>query len=189
MYTHLAIVVLVISNLVFSSSDLQDAVHAKVASKVYFTSDFRDLQTAIYIRHCELKNVDPNFWKLVKVFFREKQINLQSNTEMLLDSQLSYKKIEFEALTLVIKLIQILVEQQVSVEKSQMISIEDGCKKKTLVLNAKVSDWHRKLIFLDDLLVIKASIEKDDNKKQVALKSILDSLDKQIKHEALVELK
>ena len=189
MYNYLAIGILLIFHIAFASTDLHDAVHAKVGSKVYFTSDFRDLQSAIYIRHCELKNVDPNFWKLVKIFFQDKQVNFKPSIEVLLDTQLSYKKTEFEVLVLVIKLIQILVDQQVSIQKSAMISIEEGCLKKGLVVNSKVNEWHSKLIFLDDLLVSKANIEKDENKKQVAIKSIFDSLDKQIKHEALVELK
>jgi len=167
----------------------QDAVHAKVASKVYFTSDFIDLQTAIYIRNCEEKKLGLPFWRLVKDFFPDKQAKIKLSDESLLDEKLSYKKAEFEALILVIKLVQILVEQQVSIQKSQNVSYKEDCLPMGKKLSLKTKEWHSKLIFLDDLLVSKANIEKDESKKQIALKSILDSLHKQVKHEALVELK
>jgi hypothetical protein len=171
-----------------TSENYQDAVHAKVATKVYFTSDFIDLQTAIYTRICEEKG-DPDFWKLVKEFSSDKNITSKLSTDKLLDNNLSLKKSEIESLILVLKLIQVLVDQQVSVQNSKDISVNSQCLPKGKVASLKIKEWHNKLIFLGDLLISKANIEKDEKKKQSALKSILESLDKQIKHEILIDVK
>lgn len=176
-----------ITSILVAKEELSDAVHARVSTRVYFTSDFVNLQNAIILRGCELNNSEPSFLKLVKNFYKDQKTNLNLSDKNLADEKLSFKKNELEALIIIIKLIQVLVEQQVSVQKSNPNPISAACSSKARI-NANVKDWYNKLIFLDDLLALKANIEKDENKKSAALKSILDSLDKQMKHEVMIKL-
>lgn len=173
----------------FAETTNIDAVHAKVASKVYFTSDFINLQKAISLRICELRGQDPNFLTLVKSYYKDKGIETKVTSSTLGNEKLSFKKQELDVLIIIVKLIQVLVEQQVSAPKSHTAAISSECLNIVSASGStQIQDWRSKLIFLDDLLEIKASIEKDQNKKQIALKSILDSLDKQLKHEVMIKL-
>lgn len=186
----LFIFVLVLATQLLQAEVVQlDSVHVKVASKIYFTSDLVDLQKAFLVRICELQGKNPKFLTLIMSYYKDKDIDLNMSHEKLTDEKLSYKKNEFEVLVMTLKLIQVLVEQQVSIGKSVVGDVSTVCLKKISPNEfLKIKNWYDKLFFLDDLLELKASIEKDEKKKQIALKSILDSLDKQVKHEAMVKL-
>lgn len=163
-----------------------DAVHMRISSKVYLTSDVDDVRQAILYRYCSLKGKTPFFLELIRDYLSEKGIKVGLTYKDFKNKDILKSKNEIEAFVLIIKLFQVLVEQQVSIQESKITELKEDCPevdKKISVLNT-----FNKVIYLEDLLSIKTNLEKDVKKKQLALKSILDSLDKQVKHEILVDV-
>lgn len=184
-YIYVQLLICLVAVNVFAAG-FSDAVHLKVSLKAYLTSDLDDVRQALVYRFCTLKGKSPYFLELIQDYLSEKAIKTDLSSENFKDKAILNKKNELEAIALVIKLFQVLVDQQVSVQESKTMEWKENCpgvEKKSSVMNA-----FNKVIYLEDLLSMKASLEKDTKKKQLALKSILESLDKQVKHEVLVDV-
>ena len=169
-----------------NAKDVEDSVHVKIGDKIYFASDFINLQYAMKSRLC-IKGSNLGFLDLVTTHLKNKNIKIELNNQTLLLAKSHLKFNELQALIIIFKLLQILVDQQVSFQGSVASTISANCLVSQSQSPQKVLATYQKLVYLDDLLAVKVNAEKDQGKKTATLLNIIDSLDKQIKHEILVK--